>query len=129
MKINENTKKGIYLSLIGFILFVIFRINGATNLLIQYLILLMSMVIALLTFISPKTIEEVLKKWIKVGEVVGKIVNPCIMGVIYYLIITPLALILKISGRDVLELRCNKKTFWRLKTEEVSTLEKFKRQY
>ena len=87
------------------------------------------MVIVLTAFISPKAIEVMLKKWIKVGEVVGKLVNPCIMGVIYYFVITPLALILKISGRDVLEMRCNKKTFWRLKTEEVSTLEKFKRQY
>lgn len=129
MKINENAKKGIYLSLFGFILFVILKINGATNLVIQYLILLMSMVIALLAFISPKTIEEVLEKWIKVGEVVGKIVNPCTMGIIYYLVITPIAILLRVLGRDVLEMKVDKKTFWKFRLQEDSTLEKFKRQY
>ncbi len=67
--------------------------------------------------------------WFKVGIVLGKIVSPIILGLIFFLLITPLALILKLFGRDVLKLRrINAKTYWSKPISELDP-ESFKNQF
>ena len=51
--------------------------------------------------------------WIKLGFFLGKIISPIILGFIFYFIVTPIALLLKIFRKDVLRLKKNKtSTYW-----------------
>ena len=69
------------------------------------------------------------KGWIKLSDLLGKIVSPIILGLIFFLLITPLALILKLFGRDVLKLRrINAKTYWSKPISELDP-ESFKNQF
>jgi hypothetical protein len=53
------------------------------------------------------------KLWFKFGIFLGKIVSPVVMGVIFFAVVTPIALIMKLLGKDILNLKKNKKqTYW-----------------
>ena len=53
------------------------------------------------------------KIWFKFGIFLGKIISPLIMGIIFFLVVTPIGLIMKFLGKDLLNLKYNKgKTYW-----------------
>ena len=61
--------------------------------------------------------------WFKFGILLGRIVSPIIMGVIFFLVVTPTSILLKIFGKDVLKLKYNNsKTYWLDKNEPKSKM-------
>ena len=53
------------------------------------------------------------KVWNKLGLFLGKIVSPFVMGIVYFLVVTPTSLILKIFNKDVLNLKINdSSSYW-----------------
>ena len=64
----------------------------------------------------------------RLGILLGSIVSPIVMGVIYFGVITPIGLIMKLFGKDVLNLKLdkNKPTYW-LKKDEIKS--KMKNQF
>ena len=66
--------------------------------------------------------------WFKFGKLLGSIVAPIVMGIVFFAVITPTGLIMKIIGKDLLKKKFNKnkKTYW-LKYEKSS--ETMKRQF
>ena len=69
------------------------------------------------------------KLWLSLGIVLGIIVSPIITGAIYFLIFTPVAIFLRLTGRDELSLRVkNKKSLWNSRQTE-SRSESFKQQF
>ena len=63
--------------------------------------------------------------WFKFGILLGKIVSPIVMGVIFFLVVTPISIILKIFGKDILNLKFNNnKTYWIEKDGPKSNMKK-----
>lgn len=53
------------------------------------------------------------KALIRLGELIGSIVNPVVIGIIFYLLLSPLALITRLFGRDELKLKDHKElSYW-----------------
>lgn len=49
----------------------------------------------------------------KFGLILGNIISPIIMGIIYFGVVTPTGFFLKIFGKDILNLKTNKsETYW-----------------
>ena len=68
----------------------------------------------LLSILIPVALKKPLKIWNKLGFALGKIFSPIILGSIFLLIFTPVAVILKIIKRDELGLSfMKKKSFWK----------------
>ena len=68
------------------------------------------MVLALL---NSKILTPLNKLWFKFGVFLGKIISPIIMGIIFFLVVTPIGLIMRLLGKDVLNLRYNdNKSYW-----------------
>jgi len=86
-------------------------------------ILLLFFVLFLSTRKDNKTLLLVKQVWIKFGSYLGTVINPIILGLIYYFIITPIALFCRILGRDELLIKQkNNPSFWCEKeTKTVST--------
>ena len=65
-------------------------------------------------FLAPNLLEPLNKSWMTIGELMGKLISPLVLGVIFFLIITPVALLTRIFGRDELRLKIPKKssTYW-----------------
>ena len=63
--------------------------------------------------------------WIKFGELLGKIIAPIIMGIIYFFIITPIGLFLRLIGKDLLGLKFNKnKSYWVERKKNIGSMNK-----
>ena len=75
--------------------------------------LLISIIFLVLGLINSKILSPLNKLWYKFGILLGKIFSPIIMGIIFYLVVTPIGLIMRLIGKDVLNLKYQKKkTYW-----------------
>ena len=54
----------------------------------------------ILGLINSKILSPLNKLWFKFGILLGKIVYPVIMGIIFFLVVTPISILLKIFGKD-----------------------------
>ena len=85
--------------------------------------LIISITFLILALLNSKILTPLNKIWFKIGIVLGKIVSPFVMGVIFFLIVTPIGLIMKFLGKDLLNLKYNKKNnFWIAKTGPKSKM-------
>ncbi len=65
----------------------------------------LSVTTAIVAHVSPDVLAPFNKAWFELGQLLGKIVSPVVLGVIFFGIITPVALISKLVGRDPLRLK------------------------
>jgi large-conductance mechanosensitive channel len=75
--------------------------------------LMISFIFIFLGLLNSKILTPLNKIWFKFGNFLGKIVSPLIMGVIFFFVVTPIGLIMRMLGKDVLNLKKNKnKSYW-----------------
>ena len=68
----------------------------------------------LVTLAKPSLLLPFNKGWMWIGYLLGRVVNPVVLGVVFFFLITPVAIIFKISGRDELRLKLSKaQSHWR----------------
>ena len=74
--------------------------------------------------INNSTILTPLNKvWFKLGIFLGKIISPIVMGIIFFLVVTPIAFLMRMLNKDLLNLKFNKKSsYWIEKTDPKSTM-------
>ena len=112
----------------GLVFFVIFIIIALWPLLndgnIRIWSIIVSIIFLILGLLNSKILTPFNKLWMKLGVLLGTIVSPIVMGVVYFGIITPIGLIMKLFGKDVLNLKLdkNKKTYWTLKKKIPSKM-------
>ena len=73
-----------------------------------------AVVFLLAALIIPKTMAPLNRAWMRFGLLLHKIVNPVIMGLVFFLTVTPTALIMRALGKDPLRRRLDKEatTYW-----------------
>ena len=106
----------------GIIFFIVFLIIATYPLLNDNSIRLWSLIIGIifliLGIINSKVLTPFNILWIKFGLLLGKVVSPIIMGFVFFGVVTPISIIMKLLRKDLLYLKKNKKeTYW-LKKEE-----------
>jgi hypothetical protein len=67
--------------------------------------LIASAVVGLVTVFAPRLLTPFNKIWFRLGEFLGKIVSPIVLGIIFYGLLTPVGLMTRLFGRDELRLR------------------------
>ena len=111
----------------GIVFFVVFLLIAIYPLINNGEVRIWSLVIAIIFFIlgliNSKVLTPLNKLWFKFGLLLGKIVSPLIMGIIFFFVVTPTAFIMRIIGKDLLNLKFNnKKTYWIEKTGPKSKM-------
>ena len=111
----------------GIVFFVVFLLIAIYPLINNGELRIWSFVIAIifliLGLINSKVLTPLNKLWFKFGLLLGKIVSPLIMGIIFFFVVTPTAFIMRIIGKDLLNLKFNnKKTYWIEKTGPKSKM-------
>lgn len=86
--------------------------------------IIVSIVFLILGLLNSKILTPLNKLWMRLGIWLGLIISPIVMAIIYFGVITPIGLILKLFGKDVLNLKIdkNKKTYWTLKKKILSKM-------
>jgi hypothetical protein len=75
--------------------------------------LIISIIFLVLGLLNSKILAPLNKLWFKFGILLGKIVSPFVMGMIFFLVVTPIGLIMRLFAKDVLNLKFNKnKSYW-----------------
>ena len=120
IKIGSNKSFGIVFFIV-FLLIAIYPLINNGDLRIWSLII--AIIFLILGLINSKVLTPLNKLWFKFGLLLGKVVSPLIMGIIFFLVVTPTALIMRIIGKDLLNLRFNnKKSYWIEKTGPKSKM-------
>ena len=120
IKIGSNKSFGIVFFIV-FLLIAIYPLINNDELRIWSLVV--SIIFLILGLINSKVLTPLNKLWFKFGLLLGKVVSPLIMGIIFFLVVTPTALIMRIIGKDLLNLRFNnKKSYWIEKTGPKSKM-------
>ena len=110
VKISSNRSFGIVFFVV-FLLIALYPFTYGGEIRIWSLII--SIIFLILGLLNSKILAPLNKIWFKFGILLGKIVSPLIMGVIFFLVVTPIGLIMRLLGKDVLNLKYNKnKSYW-----------------
>ena len=82
-----------------------------------------------ITLIKEQLLLPLNKLWLRFGVIIGMIISPIVLGLIFFLLITPMALLMKLFRRDELRLRMEEKQSHWIKRGESVTPESFKYQF
>ena len=90
-----------------------------------YLIII-SIIFLILGLLNSKLLSPLNSFWIKFGELLGKIIAPVVMAIIYFLILTPISLMVRLFGKDLLGLKFSKqlKTYWIKRKKDLGSMDK-----
>jgi len=88
--------------------------------------LIIAIIFFAITFLKPLLFKPFNKIWIKFGEILGLIIAPIIMALVYFIILTPISLIVRIFGKDLLGLKFLKEqdTYWIKREKKLGTMKK-----
>ena len=110
VKISSNRSFGIVFFIV-FLLIAFYPLIYDGDIKIWSLIL--SLIFLILGLVDSKILTPLNKVWYHFGIFLGKIISPFIMGIIFFLVVTPIALLMRLLGKDVLNLKYNKnKSYW-----------------
>ena len=113
----------------GLLFFIVFFIIGLwplkNDLELNYIFIGISIIFLILGLMNSKILTPFNKIWVKFGELLGRIIAPIVMAIIYFLILTPISLILRIFGKDLLNLKFSKeKSYWTKREKNIGTMDK-----
>ena len=121
IKMSSNRSFGI----VFFIVLIIIGLwplknNGDLNL---YIVLL-SMPFLILGLLNSKLLNPLNLLWFKFGVLLGSIVAPIVMGIVFFLVVTPTGLIMKMFGKKMLDNKFdkNKKSYWIIRDKKTSSM-------
>ena len=111
----------------GIVFFIVFLIISLWPLLnsneIRIWSLIVSIIFLTLGLINSKALTPLNKLWFKFGIFLGNIISPIVMGIIYFAVVTPIALLLKVINKDVLSLKKTKNgSYWKIKEKCNSSM-------
>ena len=107
---SSNKSFGILFSVV-FLLVALWPILNENE--IRFWALILSVIFLALGLLNSKILTPLKILWIKLGEKLGIIVSPIVMGIIYFFVITPTGLLVKLFGKDLLNIKFSKeKTYW-----------------
>ena len=120
VKISSNRSFG----LVFFIVFLLIAFYPLINQgEIRIWSVLISLLFLILGIINSKILTPLNKVWFKFGIFLGKIISPIIIGVIFFLVVTPIAFLMRMLKKDLLNLKYNKNsTYWIEKNEPKSKM-------
>ena len=114
----------------GLVFFFVFLVISLWPLMHDGSIRIWSIIIALIFLILGLTNSNLLtplnKLWFKFGIALGAVIAPIVMSIIFFLAITPIGLLMKILGKDLLNKKINKKknTYWIKRDVPVGTMKR-----
>tara|TARA_Y100000590_G_scaffold255229_1_gene286565 strand:+ start:4018 stop:4416 length:399 start_codon:yes stop_codon:yes gene_type:complete len=93
---------------------------------IKIIPLLLSLAFLILGLINSKLLHPLNKIWFRLGLLLGSIIAPLVMGIVFFAVVTPTSFLVKLMGKDLLKNRYdkNKKSYWIKRDKSVGTMKK-----
>ncbi len=114
----------------GLLFFIVFLViafwpltkKGEVNL---YLISI-ALIFLVLGLLNSKILSPFNKAWIKLGEILGRIVAPVVMAIVYFIILTPISLLVRLFGKDLIGMKFSNdiKSYWIKRKKNLGSMDK-----
>ena len=111
----------------GFVFFVVFFVISLWPILseneIRIWSLILSVIFLILGILNSKILTPLNKVWFRFGIFLGNFIAPIVMGVVFFLVVTPTGILAKLFKKDLINLKKNNdKTYWVEKKETISNM-------
>ena len=94
-----------------------------------YASLVLTVVFLIVSVIKADVLHPLNRLWMRFGMILGIIISPIVLGVIFFGLFTPIAFLMRIFGRDELRLQVKKQSSHWIKRETEAQSESFKHQF
>ena len=110
IKISTNKSFGLVFFVVFFLISVYPLLNAGN---IRFWSLIVAIIFLTLGLLNSKILTPLNKIWFKFGLLLGSIVSPIVMSIIFFFVVTPISLIMRILGKDILNLKWNNtNSYW-----------------
>ena len=114
----------------GILFFIVFLIIGLWPLFFSEKIRLWSLIVSisflLIAFIKPSLLSTLNKIWIKIGYLLGKLIAPIVMALIFFTLVTPISFLVRCFKKDLLNLSFSKQdvSYWKKREKKIVSMDK-----
>ena len=123
--INVKRKNNITFGILFFIFFLIVGLYPLiSNEPIRIWSIIVSLVFLTVTIIKPNLFTFLNKLWIKFGILLGKIISPIVMGLVFFFVVTPIGIFVKILKKDVMGLKRGQSSYWITREDKIQSMKK-----
>ena len=123
VKISSNKSFG-FLFFVIFVAISLWPLKSQEDLRLWALVL--SLIFLVLGILNSRFLTPLNKLWYKFGIFLGSIASPIVMGIVFFMVVTPVGLIMRFLGKDVLRINKNKlaSTYWINREKQKTTMKK-----
>ncbi len=114
----------------GLLFFVVFLVIGLWPLTksgeINLYLISIAVIFLILGLSKSKMLSPLNKAWIKLGEILGRIIAPIVMALVYFLILTPISLLVRLLGKDLIGMKFSNdiKSYWIKRKKHLGSMDK-----
>tara|TARA_B100001093_G_C26552703_1_gene895193 strand:+ start:133 stop:513 length:381 start_codon:yes stop_codon:yes gene_type:complete len=124
MKTDENNKS------FGILFFAVFLLIGLWPLIKgnepRIILIPIALVFLILGLMNSSILSPLNRSWIKFGELLGRIIAPIVMAVVYFIVLTPISFLVRIMGKDLLKTKFSDtdNTYWVKREKSLGSMDK-----
>ena len=124
MKSQSSNKSFGLLFFVVFLIIGLWPLKNSENL--NFYFITASVIFLFLGLKNSKLLTPLNKSWIKLGEILGIVIAPIVMALVYFVILTPVSLIVRVFGKDLLNLKFlkEKDTYWIKRKKSLGSMKK-----
>ena len=123
--INIKRKDNITFGILFFILFLIIGLyplkSGGTT---RIWSLVLSLAFLIITIIRPNLLTFINRLWIQFGILLGKIISPLVMSLVFFFVVTPIGILIRMLKKDVMGLKRGAPSYWINREDKAQSMKK-----
>ena len=124
-EIKINKKNNITFGILFFIFFLIIGFFPLISVgIIRIWSVVLSLVFLIITIIRPNLFTFLNRSWIQFGIFLGKIISPIVMGLVFFFVVTPSGILVRILKKDVMGLKRGASSYWINRKDKLQSMKK-----
>ena len=112
----------------GILFFIFFLIIGLYPLksggVIRIWSIILSLIFLIIIIIKPNLFTYLNRLWIKFGMLLGKIISPIVMGLVFFFVVTPIGILVRVLKKDVMGLKRGAPSYWINREDKIQSMKK-----
>ena len=124
-EIQINKKSNITFGIFFFIFFLIIGLYPLASVeVIRIWSVVLSLVFLIITIIKPNLFTFLNNLWTQFGIILGKIISPIVMGLVFFFVVTPIGILVRILKKDVMGLKRGASSYWINRQDKLQSMKK-----
>jgi hypothetical protein len=124
-EIKINKKNNITFGILFFSFFLIIGLYPLKSVgVIRIWSVILSLIFLIITIIRPNLLTFLNRLWIQFGIFLGKVISPIVMGFVFFFVVTPIGVLVRILKKDVMGLKRGASSYWINREDKLQSMKK-----